>query len=161
VIHDCKYISLSCHHPRSGALDLYSSGCEGGAANRTVGEASSFIVPRLSDRPLLKDKSKSVVRVERRAIENLSLPLFCPPSGFPAPSLTVAQSCSSRFPWVTSHSTRGMAAVKLSEIPIIAIAASYSIGCAIILFFVFRFAAASSPPHCLSSSLWYTAGKGD
>ena len=41
---------------------------------------------------------KSVVGVERRAIKNLSLPLFChPPSGFPAPSPKVAQSCSSRL----------------------------------------------------------------
>lgn len=110
-----------------------------GTANGTVGEANSFIIPHPSDRSPLKDKSKSVVGVERCAIRNPSLPPFCAPSGFPSPSLTVAQSCSSCLLWVTSHSTRGMAAVKLSEILIIAIAASDFPGCNTILFFIFGY----------------------
>lgn len=111
----------------------------------------------------------AVEGMERRAIRNPSLPsLVCSVPRAVSP-LSHLRSLNR-----VHHACRGLHVMASRSIyqrngycqtqrnpHIIAIAVSYYIGYVILLFFVFRFAAASSPPHCLQSSLWCTAGRRD
>ena len=97
-----RYVDDQATNPRpienSGTLELTVFLWECG---QRYGWRSQFLhfPPSLRPPPSHRERMpKSVVGVEGRAIKNLSFPLFChPPSGFPAPSPTVAQSCSSRL----------------------------------------------------------------